>query len=349
MKFTKLNICIKSKTHSDHLAHLNRETITAQIMLSDRCADLNSKTDDANGNEKNTLILKLNLVCTRKGDRFSNASRAGRNLVLCRIEAYPESGGYSSQIRLGANRSDQWVKVDEVEGLWHCSQFLSTEQQTALTKAITTEGWFSQPQHNQAMRFGDLPGWTLELCALIGQSIRSYEPSSADKIGPLPNDILDREPLFDQMIANSYQPGEGIKAHVDLMRFEDGIAIISLESACVMSFAHLEDSAESLRQTESTNVESVLDDAFLPRSSCQQLQSNVSFVREIHQKSGLAKRVDVLLKPGDLIVSHGPSRYFWTHEIDRSKDKQIWFGKLIDQRQRISVTLRRLCAQKDAD
>ena len=32
--------------------------------------------------------------------------------------------------------------------------------------------------------------------------------------------VLSREPLFDQIIVNLYRPGEGIKSHVDLMRFE---------------------------------------------------------------------------------------------------------------------------------
>ncbi|KAL3682880.1 hypothetical protein R1sor_000902 [Riccia sorocarpa] len=251
---------------------------------------------------------------------------------------------------LGANWSDRWVKVDEVEGLWHCSQFLSSEQQAALTNAIAAEGWFAQPQHNQAMQFGDLPGWTLELCGRIAQSIRSYTYSSEDETGPLPKSLLERKPLFDQMIANSYQPGEGIKAHVDLMRFEDGIAIVSLQSTCVMSFARLGDATESALETESRKGDSVLEGfACQPASSCHQVQGNVRFVRELDQKNGLAKRVDVLLQPGDLIVSHGPARYLWTHEIDRSKDKQVWLGKRIEQRQRISVTLRRLCPQKDAD
>lgn len=34
---------------------------------------------------------------------------------------------------------------------------------------------------------------------------------------------------------------QGICAHVDLMRFEDGIAIVSLESSCVMHFTRVEE------------------------------------------------------------------------------------------------------------
>lgn len=48
--------------------------------------------------------------------------------------------------------------------------------------------------------------------------------------------IWDRKPVFDQMTVNRYAPGEGICAHVDLPRFEDGIAIVSLGSSAVMDF-----------------------------------------------------------------------------------------------------------------
>lgn len=50
-----------------------------------------------------------------------------------------------------------------------------------------------------------------------------------------------RLPLFDQLIANKYEPGEGLKPHVDLMRFQDGIAIISLQAAAVLRFSRGEE------------------------------------------------------------------------------------------------------------
>ncbi|BAT92614.1 hypothetical protein VIGAN_07137900 [Vigna angularis var. angularis] len=40
------------------------------------------------------------------------------------------------------------------------------------------------------------------------------------------------------MIANIYQPNQGICAHVDLLRFDDSIVILSLESDCVMHFTN---------------------------------------------------------------------------------------------------------------
>ncbi|CAH1447504.1 unnamed protein product [Lactuca virosa] len=114
----------------------------------------------------------------------------------------------------------KWERISEIKGLSLCRDFLTSDQQSTLLASILQEGWFSEASHNQAMRFGDLPAWAKELST----------------------ELLKREPLFNQLIVNSYQPGEGICAHVDLMRFEDGIALVSLESSCVMHFSRVHES-----------------------------------------------------------------------------------------------------------
>lgn len=58
--------------------------------------------------------------------------------------------------------------------------------------------------------------------------------------------VATRAPLFDQLIANAYQPGEGLKPHVDLMRFQDGIAIVSLLSATLLTFTMGEERVDVL-------------------------------------------------------------------------------------------------------
>ncbi|KAL2316788.1 hypothetical protein Fmac_030664 [Flemingia macrophylla] len=121
--------------------------------------------------------------------------------------------------------------MEEVKGLWLCPNFLSGRRQSLILLAMEADKWFPNPSINQAMRFGlhHLPSWALSLA----HSIRRAAPSA------FPAHLLLREPLFDQMIANVYQPREGICAHVDLLRFDDGIAILSLESSCVMHFTPL--------------------------------------------------------------------------------------------------------------
>lgn len=70
----------------------------------------------------------------------------------------------------------------------------------------------------QAMRFGNLPTWAVGISDSIYEAVLSsnhmtdpfiLDRCNGDKIDcPLPSDILWREPLFDQLIANVYQPGE---------------------------------------------------------------------------------------------------------------------------------------------
>lgn len=66
------------------------------------------------------------------------------------------------------------------------------------------------------MRFGDLPSWAVELSTLIREAICvghvdvdvGAEINEDEDACPLPSDLLWREPFFDQMIANRYNPGE---------------------------------------------------------------------------------------------------------------------------------------------
>ncbi|KAC9871539.1 hypothetical protein E3N88_45163 [Mikania micrantha] len=180
------------------------------------------------------------------------------------------------------------------------------------------EGWFTDASHNQAMRFGDLPAWANELSTCIRELIEysNYDLESMELSSEMdgqdcifPSKLLNREPLFNQLIANSYQPGEGICAHVDLMRFEDGIALISLESSCVMHFSRVEDEVA----TNDNRIE---------------------------------PKIPVYLTPGSLLLISGEARYHWQHEINRKPGFQIWDGQEIVQKRRTSITLRKLCTSE---
>ncbi|KAF6142632.1 hypothetical protein GIB67_015118 [Kingdonia uniflora] len=215
----------------------------------------------------------------------------------------------------------KWELIKQITGLYLCTHFLSFDQQSSLISAIKNEGWFTEESHNQAMRFGDLPAWAVELSEAIRVAVSSrecmheyneWETCDLDKeVCPLPSNLLWREPLFDQLIVNTYQPGEGICAHVDLMRFEDGIAIVSLESTCVMQFTRGEREADNYEKGES---------------------------KEDH----LITKIPILLTPGSLIIMSGEARYLWKHEINRNAGFQVWKGTEISQKKRTSVTLRKL-------
>ncbi|KAG8389474.1 hypothetical protein BUALT_Bualt02G0233100 [Buddleja alternifolia] len=207
-----------------------------------------------------------------------------------------------------------WEPIKEINGLWICSDFLSADQQSTLLSAIEKEGYLSGASHNQAMRFGDLPPWAIELSQHIRENVllsgyfSDYMDLARRDSGKekclFPPELLWREPLFNQLIVNIYQPGEGICAHVDLMRFEDGIAIISLESSCVMHFSRVGAEVSDLEPPA---------------------------------------KIPVLLTPGSVILMWGEARYMWKHEINRKPGFQNWEGREIEQKRRTSVTLRKLC------
>lgn len=104
--------------------------------------------------------------------------------------------------------------------------------------------------------------------------------------------------------------GQGICAHVDLMRFEDGIAIVSLESSCVMHFTPV-------------------------RESCDGIEA---------QNDPSKTTIPVYLTTGSLVLMSGEARYRWTHEINRRPGFQVWEGQELNQKRRTSITLRKLCS-----
>ncbi|TVU23738.1 hypothetical protein EJB05_26117, partial [Eragrostis curvula] len=159
------------------------------------------------------------------------------------------------------------------------------------------EGWFSDV-HNQAMRFGNLPSWAVELSVLIREAICVGDVS----VGT------------DAELANDDEDScrEGICAHVDLMRFDDGIAIVSLESACVMHFSQAEPGGTACEVSKEGDTETT--------------------------------KVPVHLNPGSLVLMSGDARYLWTHEINRKLGAQLWDGRELEQYHRTSVTLRKLLA-----
>ena len=67
---------------------------------------------------------------------------------------------------------------------------------------------------------GDLPDWGLSLASRLCQ----------DRLMPY---------MADQLIVTEYQPGEGIRPHVDAPVFADVIVGVTLGSTCVMEFARV--------------------------------------------------------------------------------------------------------------
>ncbi|KAG1056791.1 hypothetical protein G6F46_000069 [Rhizopus delemar] len=191
------------------------------------------------------------------------------------------------------------ITVPEIPGLKLIRQALSHEQQMTIVHEIIKDGYFAGAENiNQAMCFGRLPPYISWIETFIKQN---YPSIFVEK-------IMNRKKLFDQAILNLYQKGEGIVSHVDLLRFDDGILIISLLSSCVMTMKPA--NKASLSYKKSNNSENSI-------------------------------RHDILLRPGDILALSEDSRYKWEHGIEEKLFDEI-DGELIERGTRISVTLRKL-------
>lgn len=196
-----------------------------------------------------------------------------------------------------------------------------------------------------------------------------------------------RTPRFDSLAVNSYKSGEGICPHVDLLRYEDGIAIVSLLSAVNMDFSLVSTrscpsaginpqppSQDRDKQQEERSVSDQLDwnldrhlgpggahfaagdtntsnslDIGTHTDSLVSLSagSTVSDGAELPVK-GFDSCPDQLvrLEPGDVLTLHGDARYMWTHGI-KAVPADMWQGRTVDRRRRISLTFRTLSHARD--
>jgi hypothetical protein len=92
------------------------------------------------------------------------------------------------------------MTFEAIPGLKLVQQGLTHQQQMDLTHALIRHDYFSGPDANQAMIFGQLPDY-----------IQWIESWVTDRYPELFDDcILNRSPLFDQAILNMYRKGNVI-------------------------------------------------------------------------------------------------------------------------------------------
>lgn len=147
--------------------------------------------------------------------------------------------------------------------------------------------------------------------------------------------ILHRQPIFDQMIVNGYEPGEGISSHVDLLKFEDGIAVISLGSSTTMSFTKVDCVANSMPLTEESPSHQAKSDQWWPnRRHCR----HASVLHDSHPMESLQQNIH--LQAGDVLLLQGEARYRWKHGIAFKQPCSLHASE-----RRVSITLRRLVCE----
>ncbi|KNC96235.1 oxidoreductase [Spizellomyces punctatus DAOM BR117] len=217
-----------------------------------------------------------------------------------------------------------------IRGMTFCPRLLPQSLLDTLLEHIDEEQWFDPLNgRNQVMRFGNLPPWLSQLVKI-----------SRDL---LPNKLRERDPAFDQMIANYYDPGQGLRHHVDLVRrFDDGIVIASLAGSCVMEYRPAENKAEDMCSHILPSHDSVKSE----QTHCQQTRNSVQNSKVAAKcpllgEATQSTTIPILLSPGDVVCLSGPARWEWEHGIpERLEDE--WENKRIPRGTRISITLRKL-------
>jgi hypothetical protein len=157
-------------------------------------------------------------------------------------------------------------------------------------------------------------------------------------------------------------------AHVDLPRFEDGIVSVSLAAPCVITYAPVApvlatgshdagrpsaDPADAVHSGRAAHGDvsgggSGTDAGGLRAAP---VASGASGSARVHSggeavgalADGGGGAVRLLLEPGDVLAMHGEARYEWTHGIDATMEDE-WDGARVPRGTRVSITLRRVCA-----
>lgn len=117
-----------------------------------------------------------------------------------------------------------------IPGLQYVSGYLDDAEQHALLETVSELDWqeaggrriqfYGHWYHHAkggVYRVGDLPAWAASLAERLAHD------------GLMPY-------VADQLIVTEYEPGEGIRPHIDAPLFADVIVAVTLGSTCVMEF-----------------------------------------------------------------------------------------------------------------
>ena len=139
--------------------------------------------------------------------------------------------GLNSQLPCGVpcNRDVCVYACAAVPGLRYLPSCLTDDEQSCVMAKADKELLNTGRGCNQAMVFGlaNFPPWVSQIVqrleqgkGVVGQGAQRIEQGGKFKIFACDRPALNnRVPMFNQIIVNEYWPGEGIKPHVDLLKF----------------------------------------------------------------------------------------------------------------------------------
>ena len=180
---------------------------------------------------------------------------------------------------------------------------------------------------NQAMRFGNFPRWAATLADSVA-TLAAEDGASFPFSGE--NGVSKKAFSFDQYVVNAYMPGEGLKPHVDLAAFDDGVCVVSLLSSTVMDLSPApEESAAPGRRRRKEKASAA---ATSPSGTDAPIAPN--------RRSDVS--IGIRLDPGDALFLSGDARWRWRHGIAaRAADARAG-GGAHERGFRVSVALRTL-------
>lgn len=125
--------------------------------------------------------------------------------------------------------------ITSVPGLSYCADFLSPGMQADVLHTLSRDGLLfrrggrgCRGEPDQANVFPPIP----PVAEALLRRIRSLSALAF----PGQPALRHRRPLFDAMAVNRYSGGGYTKAHVDLLQYDDGIAIVSLVAPATLAF-----------------------------------------------------------------------------------------------------------------
>jgi len=136
------------------------------------------------------------------------------NLTIKKYSCMQHSVDDSSLFGFGTDQSEEEAG-DYPKGLIVLPESLTPDEIASILLQIPRT-------HNQTMYFNNIPSF-LDVLSTIGVP------------------FLNRNPVFNQAVINVYERGQGLKSHIDLDKFEDGILVCNLIGTVNFAFTRNEE------------------------------------------------------------------------------------------------------------